>query len=118
MSQEAKEVVMNGDVEQTQKESEKSTKFELSLLQTCEAHNDKVWCLAWHYSEELIVTGSSDKTIKLWGKHTGDENNFECKATLEGGHTRTIRSLAWKPNMPSGELVFASSSFDATSVIW
>ena len=40
------------------------------------------------------------------------------KATLDGAHTRTVRSLAWKPGCKTGSLVLASSSFDATACLW
>ena len=90
----------------------------LSLLQTCQGHEDKVWTLAWHPTDHLIITGSSDKRIRVWGKKTDGTNQLECKSILDGGHTRTIRSLAWKPTVPAGQMIFASSSFDATSVVW
>ena len=64
----AEDVAMNDTKSVNQSHDEKSQTYTLNLLQTCEAHEDKVWCLSWHYSENLIITGSSDKKIKVWAK--------------------------------------------------
>jgi len=73
--------------------------MELNSIQTVACHDDKVWTLAWHQSSQFVATASSDKLIKIWGVQNGQSSNeLELKATLEGAHTRTIRSLAWKPD--------------------
>ena len=86
-----------------------------------QSHEEKVWALAWHESGSLLATAASDKLIKIWGPANGaqdGEEQFELKTTLEGAHTRTIRSLSWKPGCQMGSLVLASSSFDATACLW
>jgi WD40 repeat protein len=35
-------------------------------LATLEGHTDSVRCAALHPSGEILVTGSADKTVKLW----------------------------------------------------
>lgn len=43
-------------------------------IQTIQAHDDKVWALAWHPDCKLIATASSDKLIKIWGSDNQQEN--------------------------------------------
>jgi WD40 repeat protein len=43
--------------------------------------------------------------------------NFAQQSTIAGGHKRSIRSCAWKPNSV-GESVLATGSFDASAGIW
>lgn len=70
----------------------------IEQLQAIAAHNDKVWALAWHQSGKLLATASSDKLIKIWGPDCANPGQLSHKSNLEGAHTRTIRSLAWKPH--------------------
>lgn len=88
----------------------------LRLQQTCPAHDNKVWSLSWHHGGNLVATGSSDKLIKIWGRQP--DGTFTHKSTLDGGHTKTIRCVTWKPGCRVGSLCLASSSFDATACIW
>ena len=76
--------------------------YKLVEVQSCEGHEDKAWALAWHRSGQIIATCSSDKKIRIWApaamSDEGLQGKFECKDVLDGSHTRTVRSLAWKPN--------------------
>ncbi len=56
-----------------------------------------------------IVTGSWDKTLKVWNAATGDL----CLGPLTG-HTDDVRSVAFSPD---GTCI-ASGSFDQTIRIW
>ncbi|KAG9244376.1 putative cytosolic iron-sulfur protein assembly protein 1 [Calycina marina] len=62
----------------------------------------------------LIATGTSDKTVRVYSL-----KNFTLHSTLEGGHTRSVRSVAWKPSTnPNAALNIASGSFDASIGLW
>ncbi|OAA58827.1 WD40/YVTN repeat-like-containing domain protein [Cordyceps fumosorosea ARSEF 2679] len=39
-------------------------------------------------------------------------------SSLTGGHTRSVRSAAWKPNLAPHRLCLVSGSFDATAGVW
>jgi WD40 repeat protein len=62
----------------------------------------------------LIATATSDKTVRVYSL-----KNFTLHSTLEGGHSRSVRSVAWKPTVKNnGVLSLATGSFDATMGIW
>ncbi len=41
------------------------------LLRTTSGHGSSVWSVAFD-SNDILSSGSSDRTIKLWNKNTGD----------------------------------------------
>lgn len=55
-----------------------------------------------------IVSGSSDQTIKVWNRATGD-----CLHTM-AGHTELVRTL--QMDRPSDRIV--SGSYDGSIKIW
>jgi len=62
----------------------------------------------------LIATATSDKTVRVYSLR-----NFALHSKLEGGHSRSVRSAAWKPAVKNtGTLSIATGSFDATMGIW
>ncbi|KAL7275981.1 Cytosolic iron-sulfur protein assembly protein [Rhizina undulata] len=75
-------------------------------------HADRVWQTSVHPSRPLLATASSDKTVRISSLCT-----YNTLSTIEGGHKRSIRSVAWKPGT-KGESVLATGSFDATAGIW
>lgn len=73
---------------------------------------ERVWQVAIHPTLPLIATASSDKTARIISLQT-----YDSLSTIEGGHKRSIRSVAWKPGL-TGESVLCTGSFDATIGIW
>ncbi|MEE1323143.1 MAG: hypothetical protein UHE91_04910, partial [Bacteroidales bacterium] len=55
-----------------------------------------------------IISGSADKTVKIWDANTG-----ECLKTLEG-HSKYVYSVAFSPD---GKHI-VSGSYDDTIKIW
>ncbi|KAL4801226.1 WD40-repeat-containing domain protein [Aspergillus unguis] len=73
---------------------------------------ERTWLTAPHPTLPLVATCSSDKTVRVYSL-----TNFRLLSTISGGHRRSVRTCAWKPNV-SGESVLATGSFDATVGIW
>ena len=76
-----------------------------------DGHRYAVLCVAIHESGEWIVTGSNDKTIRLW-KNTHD-CGWECVKTLVD-HTDVVTSVKFHKSLP----IFLSGSNDKTAKVW
>lgn len=74
--------------------------------------NARSWLSSPHPHLPIIATACSDKTARIYSLQ-----NFQQQSTISGGHKRSIRSVAWKPNSV-GESVLATGSFDASAGIW
>jgi WD40 repeat protein len=72
------------------------------------ASSDGVTSVAWNHDSSKLLTGSADKTAKIWDANTGT-----LLKTLEG-HTAAVNSVTWNHN---GTKV-ATSSRDKTVRIW
>ncbi len=78
------------------------------IIYTLSGHSDSVTTLAISPDGKILVSGSYDKTIKLWNLITG-----KILKTLEG-HKAAVKSVALTPD---GEIL-ASGSDDNTVKIW
>lgn len=74
--------------------------------------NTRTWSSTPHPHLPIVATACSDKTVRIYSLQ-----NFQQQSTISGGHKRSIRSCAWKPNS-KGESVLATGSFDASAGIW
>ena len=61
-----------------------TVKGEIKLLGTCKGHKRGVWTVRFGRTEQLLATGSGDKTVKLWSL-----DDFTCVKTFEG-HTNSV----------------------------
>ena len=72
-------------------------------------HTDRVNCVAFSPDGTQIVSGSDDKTIRVW--------NVETRAAVGEplvGHTRAVRSVAFSPDGTQ----IVSGSYDNTIRVW
>jgi cytosolic iron-sulfur protein assembly protein CIAO1 len=74
--------------------------------------NARTWSSTPHPHLPILATACADKTVRIYSLQ-----NFQQQSTISGGHKRSIRSCAWKPNS-KGESVLATGSFDASAGIW
>jgi len=75
-------------------------------------------CISFHPLLPILATGSNYGTIKIW-RLNFETSHAICLLTLDetnGGHNRSIESLAFHPS-PSMPFL-ASSSFDNTAKLW
>ena len=73
-----------------------------------EGHSDEVNSVAYSPDGTKIISGSFDKTIKIWDANTG-----ECLETLEG-HSGSVKSVSYSPD---GKNIISGSD-DKTIKIW
>jgi len=68
-----------------------------------------------HPTQPIAATASSDKSVRIYSLAS-----FQLAATISGGHKRSVRAAAWKPDASGGggETVLATGSFDASAGIW
>ncbi len=80
----------------------------ISNIQTLEGHSDCVVSVAFSPDGKYIISGSDDKTIKIWDAKSG-----KCLRTLEG-HSDWVISVAFSLD---GKYIVSGSN-DNTAKIW
>jgi hypothetical protein len=78
------------------------------LVASLEGHNSFVAAVAVSPDGQHVISGSYDKTVKIWDRTTG-----ECVSTLEG-HSSNVTAVAVSPD---GQHVISGSK-DKTVKIW
>lgn len=73
---------------------------------------ERAWASIPHPTLPLIAT-AHQKAVTVYSLST-----LSSHSTLTGGHTRSVRSVAWKPNLGPGKLCLVSGSFDSTAGLW
>jgi WD40 repeat protein len=75
---------------------------------TLKGHSDPVWSVSFSPDGKRIVSGSEDKTLKVWDALTGLET-----LTLKG-HSGPVSSVSFSPD---GKRI-VSGSWDKTVKVW
>ncbi|KAL0940835.1 WD repeat protein [Colletotrichum truncatum] len=73
---------------------------------------ERAWCSVPHPTLPLLATAHS-KSVTVYSL-----SSLSSHSTLSGGHTRSVRSVAWKPNLPPHQLCLVTGSFDSTAGLW
>ena len=71
-------------------------------------HTGVIWSVAITPDDKTVISGSEDKTVKVWDLATG-----KCRATFEG-HTNAVLGIAVTPD---GKTVISGSE-DKTVKVW
>ena len=83
-------------------------KMELPVVHNLKGHTDSVLTVAFGSGERYAISGSKDRTVRVWDLLTG-----KCVKILEG-HTNVISGVAMSSD---GHRAF-SSSMDNTVRVW
>lgn len=75
-------------------------------------HTDAVYCVEYDASMDTVITGSRDRTIRVWNIHGGASGKPQLKMTLHG-HLASVLCLQFDQ---TGCMVSGSS--DATVIVW
>jgi WD40 repeat protein len=84
-------------------------------LSSIDSQQSKVNCLAISPDGKLIVSGGSDRTIKIWYFGLSDERSIDCLATLKN-HQLAVNAVGFNPI--DGDVKFASVSSDRRVMLW
>ena len=65
------------------------------LLSSFRAHEGVAWYVSWSPDGNQLLTCSSDRSVKLWGR-MGD--SWAVIETMDGIHKKSIRSCEMSPD--------------------
>jgi len=90
--------------------------YTLQPIAALPGHTDRTWHAAWNPVRSLVTTCSADKTVRVWAYDRDEKSGWRFKhvSTIETGHAKTVRALAWAP----GGKTLATASFDANIGVW
>ena len=96
--------------------------------------SSRAWLSTPHPNVPILATACEDRSVRIYSLR-----NFQLLESIDGAHKRSVRSIAWKPDINSDgsrekgnkgkakrrkgrkrreDWVFATGSFDATCGIW
>ncbi|EGD81577.1 hypothetical protein PTSG_02292 [Salpingoeca rosetta] len=96
------------------------------VQQTCTGHSARVNCVRWmrhvddagsvSFAPSLLVTGSSDKTLRLWRKSADVPHTWSTVQVLKE-HAESVTDVEAR-SFSSGRAIIASSAGDETVRLW
>lgn len=96
--------------------------------------SSRAWLSAPHPNVPILATACEDRSVRIYSLR-----NFQLLESIDGAHNRSVRSIAWKPDINNDksrekdnkrrgngkrdrrrreDWIFATGSFDATCGIW
>ena len=76
------------------------------------SHTDAVMSLSWNpIHQQVIASGSADKTVKLWDVSKADSEMEKCNASTFTHHRDKVQAVEWHPKEST---LLATGSFDRT----
>jgi WD40 repeat protein len=84
-------------------------------LSSIDSQQGKVNCLAISPDGKLMVSGGSDKTIKIWDLNLTETRSIDYLTTLKA-HQLAVNKIAFNPS--EGKVKFASVSSDRRVILW
>jgi guanine nucleotide-binding protein subunit beta-2-like 1 protein len=103
--------LLNPQAQSTQQQQQEDNKEKREIgkpYRALKGHNHFVSCLTMTNDSKYVVSGSWDKTLRLW-----DLNTFKTKHVLVG-HTKDVVSCAFS----SDNRAIYSGSMDKTIIVW
>jgi WD40 repeat protein len=84
------------------------------ISELASSSNRRSWFSTPHLEgAPLLATASSDKSVRVFNLAT-----LQSHSVVDGGHKRSVRSVAWKPHLAPGKLSLVTGSFDSTAGVW
>jgi WD40 repeat protein len=77
-------------------------------------HQDKVTCITYSPCGKWLLSGSKDRTIRIWQLRKIEGKDWHCIVVVRGC-SEPIRCLAWNPVTP---MEFVSGSTDGSVRVW
>lgn len=74
--------------------------------------HERAWASTPHPTLPLLATVHA-KSVTVFSL-----TSLSSHSSLTGGHTRSVRSAAWKPSLPANKLCLVTGSFDSTAGLW
>ncbi|MCZ8118687.1 MAG: DnaJ domain-containing protein [Microcystis sp. LE18-22.4A] len=99
---------LDGRISQWQLDTKQYKSSFFARVNAPHSHDGVILQLAFAANERFIVSASNDKTLRIWGYHTG-----ELKRTLIG-HEEAVNTCAISPDSQ----IIASGSDDKTIKLW